>query len=73
MEQPYMFNRPSLIGVGEAGDEMVYGRRALMEDIRQASSGGRNVTVNVTVNGADSPEDWANRLVREFVLQARTA
>jgi phage-related protein len=73
MEQPYMFNRPSLIGVGEAGDEMVYGRRALMEDIRQASGGGRNVTVNVTVNGADSPEDWANRLVREFVLQARTA
>lgn len=73
MEQPYMFNRPSLIGVGEAGDEMVYGRRALMEDIRQASGGARNVTVNVTVNGADSPEDWANRLVREFVLQARTA
>ena len=73
MEQPYMFNRPSLIGVGEAGDEMVYGRRALMEDIRQASGGARNVTVNVTVNGADSPEQWANRLVREFVLQARTA
>ena len=73
MEQPYMFNRPSLIGVGEAGDEMVYGRRALMEDIRQASGSARNVTVNVTVNGADSPEDWANRLVREFVLQARTA
>lgn len=73
MEQPYMFNRPSLIGVGEAGDEMVYGRRALMEDIRQASGGGRNVTVNVTVNGADNPEEWANRLVREFVLQARTA
>lgn len=73
MEQPYMFNRPSLIGVGEAGDEMVYGRRALMEDIRQASGGARNVTVNVTVNGADDPEQWANRLVREFVLQARTA
>ena len=73
MNEPYMFNRPSLIGVGEAGDEMVYGRRALMEDIRQASGGARNVTVNVTVNGADDPEQWANRLVREFVLQARTA
>ena len=73
MEQPYMFNRPSLIGVGEAGDEMVYGRRALMQDIREASGGARNVTVNVTVNGADNPEEWANRLVREFVLQARTA
>jgi hypothetical protein len=73
MDQPYMFNRASLIGVGEAGDEMVYGRKALMDDIREASGGGRNVTINVTVNGADSPEQWATRLVRQMELEVRTA
>ena len=73
MDQPYVFNRASLIGVGEAGDEMVYGRQALLRDIREASGGGQTVNVNVTVNGADNPEEWADRLVREFVLKARTA
>ena len=73
MEQPYMFNRPSLIGVGEAGDEMVYGRNALLRDIREASRGGQTVNVNVTVNGAENPEEWAARFAREFVLKARTA
>jgi hypothetical protein len=73
MDQPYMFNRASLIGVGEAGDEMVYGRKALMDDIREASGGGRNVTINVTVNGTDSPEQWATRLVRQMELEVRTA
>lgn len=73
MEQPYVFSRASLIGVGEAGDEMVYGRQALLRDIREASGGGQTVNVNVTVNGADNPEEWADRLVREFVLKARTA
>jgi hypothetical protein len=68
-----MFNRASLIGVGEAGDEMVYGRKALMDDIREASGGGRNVTINVTVNGTDSPEQWATRLVRQMELEVRTA
>jgi hypothetical protein len=73
MDQPYMFNRASLIGVGEAGDEMVYGRKALMDDIREAAGGGRNVTINVTVNGTDNPEQWATRLVRQMELEVRTA
>ena len=73
MEQPYIFNRPSLIGVGEAGDEMVYGRNALLRDIREASGGGQTINVNVTVNGAEDPEQWAERFAREFVLKARTA
>jgi hypothetical protein len=52
---------------------MVYGRKALMDDIREASGGGRNVTINVTVNGTDSPEQWATRLVRQMELEVRTA
>lgn len=73
MNEPYMFNRASLIGVGEAGDEMVYGRSALLRDIKEATGGGQNITLNVTVNGAEDPEVWADRFVREFMLKARTA
>lgn len=73
MEQPYLFNRASLIGVGEAGDEMVYGRSALLRDIRQATRGGGQTNVYVTVNGAENPEDWAVRFAKELKMQARTA
>lgn len=73
MDQPYMFNRASLIGVGEAGDEMVYGRSALLRDIKEATSGGNTININVTVTGAEQPEAYAQRLVRELELQLRTA
>ena len=73
MDTPYMFDRPTIFGAGEAGQEIMYGRRALMDDIREASGDGRNVTINVTVNGADSPEQWATRLVRQMELEVRTA
>lgn len=73
MEQPYMFNAPSLIGVGEAGDEMVYGRQALLRDIREAAGGGQTININVTVNNADNPEEFADRMVRELQLKLRTA
>lgn len=39
MDQPYMFTRPTLFGAGEAGDEIMYGRESLMQDIREAVSG----------------------------------
>lgn len=73
MDTPYMFDKPTIFGAGEAGQEIMYGRKALMEDIRDASGDGRNVTINVTVNGADSPEQWATRLVRQMELEVRTA
>lgn len=73
MEQPYMFNTPSLIGVGEAGDEMLYGKQALMRDIRDAMGGGGDTYINITVNGAENPEEFADRMVRELQLKLRTA
>ena len=37
-DQPYMFSRPTLMGFGDGnGDEMVYGKDSLMDDIRAAS------------------------------------
>ena len=34
---------------------------------------GNQCTVNVTVNGAENPEDWAARFAKELKMQARTA
>ena len=70
---PYMFGNATLFGAGEHNDEILYGRAALMRDIREAAGGGGNtVTINVTVNGADNPEDWARRLTRQMQLEMRT-
>lgn len=37
MENPYLFSNATLFGAGEAGDEMLYGRQALLNDISAAS------------------------------------
>lgn len=44
MTEPYMFSNATLFGAGETGDEMLYGRQALMRDIAEASGGGINYT-----------------------------
>lgn len=75
MAQPYMFTDATLFGAGEAGDEILYGHRALMDDIREATGGGgRTVTINnyMTVDGAENPEQFADRFVRQLELDMRT-
>ena len=32
-----------------------------------------NVIMNITVNGADNPEDWGNRLARQLTMELRMA
>lgn len=74
MENPYLFSNATLFGAGEAGDEVLYGRSALMSDIADAvGNGGATITNYITVNGADDPEDWAKRLVRQMKLEMRSA
>lgn len=53
MENPYLFSDATLFGAGEAGDEMLYGRKALMRDIAQAVSGG-GAPITVNVYGSDN-------------------
>jgi hypothetical protein len=67
---PYLFKSATLFGAGEKHDEILYGRDALLKDIKKASGGG--TVINVTVNGAENPERWASRFAREYRLQART-
>ena len=74
MESPYIFSDATLFGAGEAGDEMLYGRSRLMNDIKEATQGTKNdVTINVTVNGADNPEEWGRRMASELRRQVKMA
>lgn len=72
MDEPYMFNNATLFGAGEAGDEMLYGRRSLMDDIREAT-GDRAPTITnyFTINNADNAESVARTIVREMKLEMR--
>ena len=40
MENPYLFSNATLFGAGETGDEVLYGKSALMSDIADATGGG---------------------------------
>ena len=40
MDTPFMFSDATLFGAGEAGDEVLYGRAALMRDIQSAVNDG---------------------------------
>lgn len=74
MSNPYVFSDATLFGAGEAGDEILYGRSRLMSDIREATQGAKNdVTINVTVNGADDPEEWGRRMANELRRQVKMA
>lgn len=64
---PYMFSGATLFGAGERNDEILYGRAALMRDIRQATNGGGNVTINVYPPTGSDPETIA-RLVEQRLI-----
>lgn len=76
-----VFDAPKLIGVGEAGREAVIPlegqyMRPFAKTIAEEMNGfgsTSNVTFNVTVNGADNPEEFADRMVRQLKLKVRTA
>lgn len=82
MNQPYLFTKPTIFNqqeAGEAGDEMLYGKTSLMQDIKAAIAdgggvGGQMVTIynNITVSGAENPEDFAERFARKLKLDMRT-
>lgn len=50
MNEPYMFSNATLFGAGEKGDEMLYGRQALMNDIRSATGFNADAIGTAIVN-----------------------
>lgn len=77
MNQPYMFKNPTEFYAGEAGDEFLYGRQALMNDIEKATQGSGQKTVNITnynyFTGVEDPEIFMQRFVKKMETQMRTA
>ena len=77
-DQPYMFTGATLFGAGEGTqDEMLYGKNSLMKDISTAvegsSTGGQQVVITnyITVDGAENPEQFAERFARKLKLDMR--
>ena len=73
-----MFTGATLFGAGEgAQDEMLYGKNSLMKDISAAvegsSTGGQQVVITnyITVDGAENPEQFAERFARKLKLDMR--
>ena len=76
MNQPYLYTQATLFGAGEVGDEVMYGRQNLLNDIREATSGnGGGDTYNITMNvsGAENPEEWAENFSRRLKMKVRMA
>lgn len=68
MQEPYMFSNATLFGAGEAGDEMLYGRSALMKDIAKAVGGASgSITVNVYGSEGMSVTELANAVERKLI------
>jgi len=74
-----IFTSASVIGVGEAGREAVvplqgqYMKPFAKEIAKQMENSGNNIIMNVEVNGAENPEEWAARLARELNWRMRMA
>ena len=76
-DTPYLFTKPTAFETrvaGEHSDEIMYGRRNLMNDISEAvKDKGQAVVQNfyITVNGANDPEEYMKGLMRRAKMEAR--
>lgn len=67
MLNPYMFTGATLFGAGEAGDEMLYGKSALMKDISHAvNEGNYNNSNSIVINLNYNASADANDMVRDI-------
>ena len=70
MEQPYLFTMPTMFDArvaGEAGDELLYGRSALMQDIKEATADAKSGDVfnfNLYYTGDHDANDMLKDVAR---------
>ncbi len=76
-DTPYLFTKPTAFETrvaGEHNDEIMYGRRNLMNDIGEAVKDKSSAVVQnfyITVNGAQDPEEYMKGLMRRAKMEAR--
>ena len=79
-DNPLLFTSPTVLptangyhGFGDGnGAELVYGKNNLLRDISQAVANANTGNVfNITVDGAENPEEFADRMVRQLNLRTR--
>lgn len=63
-EVPYLFSNATLFGAGERKDEVLYGKKALMDDIREATSGNKGDEFIINLNYDASTE--ASEMLRDL-------
>ena len=63
-DTPYIFRDATLFGAGERNDEMLYGRSALMRDIREASGGGGDIIINLNYDADTDATDMVRDIAR---------
>ena len=64
MNQPYVFKNPTEFYAGDAGDEVLFGRNSLMQDIEKAASKGGDIIINLTYNAGDDAEEMVRDIAR---------
>jgi hypothetical protein len=69
-EDPYMFGNATLFGAGERNDEILYGRAALMKDIKEATqgSGEGDIIINLNYTASDDANDMVRDIARNVKL-----
>ena len=58
-----MFNRATLFGAGERNDEILYGRKQLMEDISNATNGGQ-IVINLNYDASTDAQEMVSDIAR---------
>ena len=71
-KQGGIFDSPTIAGIGEAGPEAVVPLDKFWDKLDAMAAGnGMVININNTINGADDPEEWGRRLVRQIKLEMR--
>ena len=78
MNNPYLFTQPTIVGAGEAGAEVMYGRDSLMRDIAQATAAnndslieGMYLAMSQALRQADLTVEINEREFGRIVREAR--
>ena len=78
MTNPYLFTQPTIVGAGEAGAEVMYGRDSLMRDIAQATAAnndslieGMYLAMSQALRQADLTVEINEREFGRIVREAR--